>query len=151
MLISHFTENKMKHSYGVACYMHEHARDYGLASNEMFVLGLLHDIGYLYGTQDHPVTGARLLSSMGFDHCESISWHGTTPNVYKGLTTLEPPKELQLLWEADLSVDHEGNIVGFEKRLKDIEIRYGLRSMQYSDARETIEWLLNNGGSKCED
>lgn len=36
------------------------------------------------------------------------------------------PKELILLWEADVSVDSMGNEVGFKNRLTDIGLRYGL-------------------------
>lgn len=51
------------------------------------------------------------------------------------------PKELILLWEADVSVDSMGNEVGFKNRLTDIGLRYGFDSLPYRIVEEIINWL----------
>ena len=39
-------ENKKKHMFGVVQFMYEQAPKYNLNPEEMYTLGLLHDIGY---------------------------------------------------------------------------------------------------------
>ena len=51
------------------------------------------------------------------------------------------PKELLLLWEADLNVNAEGDCVGFDKRLEDIGNRHGFGSVAYINAKERVEFL----------
>ena len=136
------TDRKLLHMHGVGRYMFDHAEDYGLEPDKMYVLGLLHDIGYLFGSADHAVNGARLLESVGFNYSQEVSWHGTAPLDYLRLTDVsEPPKELVLLWEADLSVGPDGKEIGFQRRLEDIAVRYGTDSINYRIAKETVDWL----------
>ena len=41
-------ENKKKHMFGVAQFMYEQVPKYNLNPEEMYILGLFHDIGYIY-------------------------------------------------------------------------------------------------------
>lgn len=138
------SEKRIKHMHGVAEYMYRNANKYGLNPEEMYILGLLHDIGYVQGRLDHEVIGARLLEKEGYKHSSIVSWHGTTPLDYMRLrdcSVEDIPKELILLWEADVSVDSMGNEVGFKDRLTDIGLRYGFDSLPYRIVEETINWL----------
>ena len=134
--------DKVNHMRGVAEYMFVNADKYGLDPDKMYTLGLLHDIGYIHNKDGHAGYGAELLNSLGFIYGDIVSWHGTSPKAYMMLNeTQEIPKELILLWEADLSVSPKGEYIGFDARLKDIGHRYGYNSKQYNIAKETVEWL----------
>lgn len=139
------SNKRIKHMHGVAEYMYENAEKYGLNADKMYILGLLHDIGYIVDNNEHEVMGARLLNESGYEHGDIISWHGTTPSDYMRLRDCESvPKELILLWEADMSIDSQGMEVSFVERLFDIRVRYGKDSIQYRKAKETVAWLQNN-------
>ncbi len=134
------------HMYGVAEWMYEHAEEYGcLNKEEMYLLGLLHDIGYIYGKDDHERKGARLLGTETY-YGRLIQAHGWTPQEYMDRNSCfasEIPNEMILLWTADMMVDLTGTPVGFEARLKDIGDRYGIDSDAYRMCFETISWLKN--------
>lgn len=140
------SEDRIKHMHGVAEYMYRNANKYGLNPEEMYILGLLHDIGYLRGKLDHEVNGAKVSMKSDYKYSSLISWHGTTPLDYMRLRDCsieDIPKELILLWEADLSVNSLGYEVSFNERLKDIGLRYGFDSIQYRLAKEKITWLMD--------
>mgnify|MGYP000442905199 FL=1 len=61
----HINRFKMAHNIGVAEYMRENAEKYGLPADEMYVMGLLHDIGYIKQHKGHEEYGAELLETMG--------------------------------------------------------------------------------------
>lgn len=58
----------------------------------------------------------------------------------------EIPKELILLWWADLMVesrgDKAGEVVGFEERLNTIKNIHGEDSIQYQICKDTVDWLI---------
>lgn len=146
--------NKLNHMRGVAEYMYQNAEKYGLDPEQAYTVGLLHDIGYInesaakrdfdffddkYG---HEVYGALLLEKMGFKNRDihfAIMFHGTSPFELLDITRKNP--WLQLLWEADMSIDKYGNRVGFDKRLSDIGHRYGFESDAYRTACDTVAYL----------
>lgn len=139
-------ENKIAHIHRVAECMYEHASEYELSSEEMYILGLLHDIGYLKGATNHAVNGSKLLQSVGYDLYDIVAWHGKTPAMYmEAKNVSEIPKELILLWAADLTIGSDGSELGFNERLKDIANRYGVCSTQYKNAEETVNWLISKG------
>lgn len=132
--------------HAVAEYMYEHALEYNLVPDKMYVLGLLHDIGYIHEAVNHSLTGSFLLKGVGYELWDIVSWHGSTPAMYveaKGVSFDEIPNELILLWTADLSIGPNGEEIGFSKRLVDIAKRYGVDSKQYQNAEDTISWLLS--------
>lgn len=141
------SENKMRHINGVAEYMYWNADKYDLDKDDMFLLGMLHDVGYLYGSEGHSEEGAKLLCKNRYVYAWAVAWHGKTPKEYlDAVQKTNVPKALILLWEADLSIDGNGDEVGFDARLEDIKKRYGENSRQYNAAAETIKWLRERMG-----
>ncbi len=122
---------------GVAEYMRERAPDYKLNPEEMYVLGFLHDIGYLKGRERHEVNGAKIVRNMGVDErfASAIEFHDC---IY-GVSEEHRTKEMVLLIEADSSVNAEGYIVGFDKRTTDVARRYGNAKF----IKENIEYVEN--------
>ena len=151
------SKDKIAHMHGVAEFMFAHAEEYGLKhhEDEMYVLGLLHDIGCVKGDHEgHAEYGKRLISDIFKDKyfAEYIEDHELTPAEYKERYHCNDkgiPYVLILLWAADLSVDSKGNIVGFEQRLVDISDRYGADSETFIKCFETVEWLKNTGIGLC--
>ena len=129
--------------YGVAEWMYEHAEEYGCSNKEeMYLLGLVHDIGYVYGKSDHEQKGAELLGLDSY-YGKFVQAHGMTPQEYKNRYDSDIPKEMILLWTADMTVDLSGNPVGFKARLDDIGRRHGIDSEAYRSCEETMLWLEN--------
>ena len=142
------SDDRLFHIRAVAEYMFKHAFIYDQNPNQMYLLGFLHDIGYICGDENHEKNGAKLL---GEDNRFSkiIAAHGMTPQEYmgtNGITESEIPKELILLWEADMVVNSHGAHAGFQERLKDVGERYGQDSREYKACKEKIEWLKNRKG-----
>ena len=147
MKYNSLTLEKTKHSVAVGVYMAEHSEQYGLNNAEMYVCGLLHDVGYLDGRADHEKSGSALLLGMGLkeEYANAILYHGTKPcNVPKEI--MDNPltrRTLTLMYEADMQIDYKGHNVGFEGRLKDIGERYGKDSIAYETANAEITFVLD--------
>lgn len=134
------SREKILHMWGVAEYMYQNASKYGLKPDKMYVLGLLHDIGYIKGKQDHEWYGCELMQGLGFKYSEEIRLHGESiEDIFNSFHSMTP--ELRLLLEADLSIGLNGEYLGYEARLKDIGNRYGFDSDTYKTCSNTIEWL----------
>lgn len=127
---NHIRDNKMRHIHSVAEWMYDHAHEYNLNPEEMYVLGLLHDIGYLRTKTGHATIGAHILKSTGLDRrfLYAIENHGTD------LHDVKVTPELLLLKRADLQINSAGDFVGYTARLKDLKTRYGANSTQYKNA-----------------
>ena len=144
MLIS---KERMSHMHGVAEWMYEHAEEYGCENKEeMYLLGLVHDIGYLYGgKKGHEQNGAELLGLNTY-YGKFVQAHRLTPREYmynNGCFGSDIPNELILLWTADMMVNSKGETVGFKARLEGIGERYGTTSESYQVCKETMLWLEN--------
>ena len=151
------SEDRIKHMHSVAELMKSAASDFdcSLGNSEIYILGLLHDIGYLGGKEDHERYGSSILSKFlqgGSENviAQCICWHGITPLDYMKMCQCDIdgiPNELILLWWADMMVESSGNeagkVVGFTRRLNSIERRYGKDSKAYLICEETIMWLNN--------
>ena len=132
--------NRELHMIGVARYMYEHAEDYGLPKDDMYLLGLLHDIGYLRGAENHEADGKKILHEFGFRSIRygyAVEHHDSIP---EGVSE-ETERVCRLLAEADMSVDVNGELVGYEKRLRGIRERHGKNSVRYGKAKEVVRWL----------
>lgn len=133
------SKERIRHMVSVAEYMHDNAYKYKLNPEEMYIVGLLHDIGYLFGREQHEQSGADILSQMGFSslYTEPIAAHNKPANE-----EMSPDQEdiHKLLVEADLMVDHLGNTAGIEQRLLGIENRYG-KAEEYDACVRLAEWL----------
>ena len=137
-------KNRELHMFGVANYMYQNAEKYNLDKNEMYLLGLMHDIGYLIDEKNHEEIGGEFLKSQNYKYADFIKHHATIPSIYmklKDCTESEIPKELILLWTADMSIDLNGKNIGFDERLKDIGLRHGKDSTAYKNCEKMIDWL----------
>lgn len=137
------TEDKMAHCKAVAEHMKKVAKIQGkddLTADIYYVVGLLHDIGYLRGRKEHEINGAVILKAMGIkdEYVQAILNHGTNPYTLK---TNEQTDILIALQDADMSVDKYGMEAGFKKRLEDIKLRYGADSEAYDTASKTVKFL----------
>lgn len=124
-----------------------------LTREDIYKLGLNHDIGYMSGSKNHEANGAVLFGAGGpadgiFSRC--IRWHGITPEQYIHLFTCtydDIPEELILLWWADMMVEPSGEnagaIVGFDERLESIKRRHGKNSDAYKNCRATMKWICD--------
>ena len=131
-------EDKLKHSLAVARKMVEIGKKFNLNDEELqdlFVLGLNHDIGYEYGNNsDHGYIGGKILKRNKYEYWKEIYYHG---NIDVGYSSLY----LKILNKADMQIDKCGNDVGYEKRLEDIKNRYGEDSIIYKNASILISEL----------
>ena len=151
-------EERIKHMYGVAELMYQYHDVFlcnKLSREELYVLGLNHDIGYIENKTEHEFYGARLFA--GF--CDGgpqnliakyIFHHGDTPKQYMEAHMCREediPRELILLWWADMNVEsageRAGEVVGFGDRLDSVKARYGEDSEAYRICKETVDWLIS--------
>jgi len=130
--------DRLKHSYAVACKMVELGKEKNLTDEqlqELFLLGYLHDIGYQFGTSaNHNVSGGNLLKNNNYKYWKEVYYHGKSDSKYHSLY-------LDILNTADMMIDKYGNDVGFDKRLEDIKSRYGEKSIPYINCVKIIERL----------
>lgn len=139
------TRERIAHMHGVAEYMYRHAPKYNLNPDDMYLLGLLHDIGYLYGKDGHEQRGAELLydNYYSLKYVMVVEMHGTI------LSEIEhPSNELLLLVEADMHVDMSGENVGYEKRLEGVAARHGIDSQAYLICKENVHFLRKRSSSR---
>lgn len=120
------SDDRKKHIFGVAKFLKEFAESNKMNENEiedLFVLGLLHDIGYEFldekDYEKHNKFGGNLLKAQGYKYWKEVYYHGVANSEYQS-------KYLDLLNWADMRVDSEGNFVSFDERLKEISIRYNI-------------------------
>lgn len=99
------------------------------AKESLYTLGLLHDIGYMYGEPiGHSIRGGLLLKSMDFKYWQEVYYHGhIETNGYESTF-------LDILNWADLNVDSSGEVIGYSRRVCDILVRYGSDSINYISA-----------------
>ena len=105
----------------------------------MFLLGFVHDIGYEF-TQDpilHGEIGGKILQNAGYKYHNCIAQHGLIKDT-------PVSDELYILNLADMLVNFDGSNCTFEKRLEDIEKRYGTKSHQYQNSCKLIEKLKSD-------
>ena len=94
-------------------------------SQEMFLLGLLHDIGYEhYSNKDHAKSGGKLLESSDYKYWKEVYYHGDVTKDYDSFP-------LTLLNFADLTVNSKGEEVTIDNRLEEICNKYGESSVEY--------------------
>lgn len=129
-------DNRYKHIRGVAELMRQIAPQ-GL-ENEMFTLGLLHDIGYLYQPKDHNIFGGNMLKEQGYKYWREVYWHGVPNAEYTSAA-------LDLLNSADMQINAYGEQVSYAERLDDIGTRYGKDSSQYLLAAQMVIYLQSKG------
>ena len=135
--------DRNSHIFAVARLMKEKAKDVGLDEEEMFTLGLLHDIGYEFGdSEEHHINGYNILKKQNYKYAKEVLYHGKPTDEYSSLA-------LDLLNYADMHIDKKGNYVKYYDRLEDIKYRRGENSPHYQNSKKIIERLekrqfLNN-------
>lgn len=136
------SDNKMKHIHAVAEYMYQHAEEHGLDKDEMYVLGLMHDIGYIRSHVGHLQNGREIATQVGLKEnlIYAIENHGMNLDELELVTP-----ELILLVRADLQISHTGEYVGYAERLKNAKEHYGAKSMQYKRVMGTVVYLQKTG------
>lgn len=131
-MLKKLTSDRMTHSLMVARKMKEIANelypDKKDFKKEMFVLGLVHDIGYEFCAfqPHHGKVGGEILKKNKYKYWREVYWHGRSESKYKS-------KALDILNIADLLTDAKGNEVTVEYRLEDVRERYGEDSFEYKD------------------
>lgn len=124
------SENRKKHMFAVAELMKKLAPEE--KKDQMYLLGLLHDIGYIYGQENHNKTGGNILKESGYKYWQEVYYHGDYNPPYSSY-------ELTLLNYADMHVSPDGQYISFEERLEDIKLRYGQDSCEYQNALKNIK------------
>ena len=132
-------EDRLKHSYSVGKKMVEIGKEHNLNKEELedlFVLGLLHDIGYEIDStgKDHNKLGGEVLKRNNYKYYNEVYYHGIKQDDYESLY-------LKILNQADMQIDKFGEDVGYKKRLEDIESRYGKDSIVYKRCIELIDYI----------
>lgn len=134
------SDNKLKHSLGVARRCAELAEEYLLSEEEQkacFVMGFLHDIGYESVTDitKHPQKSAEYVDAFS-NYCSlctnAIQNHGK-PAVNTSLFDI-------ILNTADLTTDFEGKAVSVSDRLEGIRERHGENSPHYRHAVSIVDF-----------
>ncbi|MBO5910025.1 MAG: HDIG domain-containing protein [Clostridia bacterium] len=130
-------ENRIAHIFAVARLMKDNAEKLGLDAQEMFTLGLLHDIGYEFGgSEEHHTLGAEILQKQDYKYYKEVLYHGKPTTEYTSLS-------LDLLNYADMHIDKSGQFVSFEDRLADIASRRGTNSAPYINCKIIMDGLTN--------
>ena len=132
-------QDRNKHIFAVARLMRDKAAEVGLDEEEMFTLGLLHDIGYEFGgSEEHHVKGYEMLKKQNYKYATEVLYHGMPTSKYSS-------DALDLLNFADMHIDKKGNYVEYEDRLRDIKSRRGENSPHYQNSKKVIDELKNRG------
>lgn len=126
------SSDRLNHIIAVARKMQFLSEKLGLdaISDDMFVLGFLHDVGYefAYSKEEHPTIGGLLLKSNKYKYYNEVYYHGKVQDEYNS-------KELDLLNYCDMTVSPKGDNVTLDERLNDIKLRFGEESNTYTDAK----------------
>lgn len=126
------SENKLKHSLGVAKACRKLGKEKGYATDvcdALFVMGFLHDIGYEDAPNtSHPKVGASMIDSFveNPEMLEAIRHHG---KKFDNLSDFD-----RILNEADLTISYNGEPCSIKSRLFGIQTRYGKDSEHYKNA-----------------
>ena len=124
-------ENRSLHSLGVAKKMVEIGKNKGLSTeelNDLFTLGIVHDVGYQFGTSAmHQKNGGLVLKKNGYRYWQEVCYHGIIQNEY-----------------TSLYLDKMGRDVGYTGRLEDIKSRYGETSKVYLSCVNLVNFIKKN-------
>lgn len=137
--IGNLTEHRLAHINAVAKFMYEKADGDESYKQDMFTLGLLHDIGYISGeSKGHSRYGGLILKRNHYKYWQEVYYHGQVEAIDSYISY-----ELDLLNSADLQINSKGEYIGIEKRLDDIKNRYGEDSSQYKNSLVIINDLIS--------
>ena len=138
-------ENRSLHSLGVAKKMVAIGKSKGLKIsdlNDLFTLGIVHDIGYEFGpSNEHQKLGGLVLKENGYRYWQEVYYHGLVQNEYSSLF-------LDILNQADMQIDKKGVDVGYSGRLEDIKSRYKEDSKVYASCVELVNFIMTNNSNE---
>ena len=100
-------------------------------ARELYVLGLLHDVGYAFDPDDHAHAGGSVLIGLGVA-ADAVYAHGDPTVGYMN-------DELLIVNAADMTTSPTGAPMRMEDRLRDIGERYGADSPQLACARAVAD------------
>ena len=125
--------DRLNHIIAVARLMKDNADKLGLDKQEMFTLGMLHDVGYEFGeSEEHHIKGYEMLKKQNYKYSKEVRYHGMPTSDYSS-------QALDLLNFADMHINKKGEYVSFEDRLKDIASRRGENSTAYINCKIIID------------
>lgn len=143
------TENKLIHSMGVARRCRELAVEKNMPEDycdAMFVMGLLHDVGYEDTTgRGHSKRSAEMIGSFlkySEEAADAVKMHGRKFNCMTDADII--------INTADMTVSYDGTPVTIEERVSDIKRRYGESSEQYKNAVKIADALKNEESVKVQ-
>lgn len=128
------------HCYNVALKMKQIVERkpelFSSTAEEMFVLGLIHDVGYAFvdDQKKHAEVGGEILKQDSYRFWREVYYHGIPQNEYRSI-------ELDLLNYADFTIGQDGSEVSISERIESIAERYGRGSKQERDAISLYELL----------
>lgn len=134
------TENRWKHILGVARKCKEFACKFksndGKFAEDMFLLGLLHDMGYEFmeSNAGHAAIGGEILKRNNYKYWQEVFLHGD--ETVEGMSD-----ELFILNSADMSTGPSGENFTFEERLAEIAARFGKEADAYKKCVIEVEKL----------
>lgn len=134
------TENRWKHILGVARKCKEFACKFkpndGKFAEDMFLLGLLHDMGYEFmeSNAGHAAIGGEILKRNNYKYWQEVFLHGD--ETVEGMSD-----ELFILNSADMSTGPSGESFTFEERLAEIAARFGKEADAYKKCVIEVEKL----------
>ena len=138
-------ENRSLHSLEVAKKMVAIGKSKGLKIsdlNDLFTLGIVHDIGYEFGLgNEHQKLGGLVLKENGYRYWQEVYYHGLIQNEYSSLF-------LDILNQADMQIDKKGKDVGYSGRLEDIKSRYKEDSKVYASCVELVNFIMANNSNE---
>lgn len=133
-------KKRVLHSLGVAKKMKNLANELfpenDEFANDMFILGLLHDVGYELTTaqEEHADVAGNALKINGYKYWKEVYFHGKSDAKFES-------EALRILNIADLLTDVNGNPTTVQDRLSDVKERYGENSFAYKDFQKLANKL----------
>ncbi len=111
---------------------------YSCTPDDMFILGMLHDIGYEFAEYDreHAHAGGIMLKAQGYVYWKEVYYHGIPQTDYLS-------QELKLLNYVDMIIGPDGTEMSIKQRIDDIEERYGKNSEQATNAKALEEQIMS--------
>ena len=137
------TQNRWQHILGVARKCKEYALKFkpedGQFAEDMFLLGMLHDMGYEFNQNNasHAAVGGEILNRNNYRYWQEVALHGDE-------TVENMTDELFILNAADMSTGPNGEDFTFEQRLEEIASRFGKQSQAYQKCVIEIEKLKSD-------
>ena len=143
--------NRLLHILGVAEYMYTKATDYNLDPDEMYLIGILHDIGFINDYSDdsnYQEYGDEILKKIGLTSKKGklirdiIKLNNSVPD-FKMDWNNKIHRIKYLLYEADMSISSVGRQVSYDGRLQNLYEYYDDDDI-FEKGKAIVEWLEQN-------